>query len=139
MSEGTSYRDWLVKCRHEAAQEYDKAVMALSGGGLGISLGFLHGNAEKHLELVWCLITSWVFFGLSLFSTLVSFRISYRAHHRAIEQVDNQVDVDCLRREGAGGRYTTATEVLNWASLVTLLVGVIFVAVFVGRNVQRLG
>jgi hypothetical protein len=139
MPEATSYRDWLIKCRHEAEQNYDKAVMTLSGGALGIAIGFLHGSAERNLELVWCLVASWVFFGLSLFSTLVSFRMSSRAYLRAIAQVDNQVDVDCIRREGPGGRYTRATEALNWAALVALLAGVIFVAIFVSRNIHRLG
>ena len=102
-------------------------------------MGFLHGSSGKGLQIVWCLISSWVFFGLSLFSTLISFRMSSRAYHHAIGQVDKVIDEECIYREAPGGRYTRVTEILNWAALVSLIVGVIFVAVFVGRNIQRLG
>lgn len=134
------YRDWLVKCRHESSKDYDKAVMTLSAGALAIAFGLLRGNPNMgSLQMVWSLITSWVFLSGSLFSSLVSFRMSFHAFHRAIEQIDKQLDENCIQREGAGGRYTVATEILNWTALGSLVVGVVFLAIFIGRNLQRLG
>ena len=139
MADSDSYRDLLVKCRHEASQDFDKAIMTLSGGALAIAIGFLHGGTNKGLQLVWCLITSWALFGVSLFSTLFSFRMSFHAFHRAIEQVDNQIDDGCIQREGPGGRYTKATDILNWVALGALVIGVAFIGVFVAHNLGRLG
>lgn len=35
------YRKWLVEADHKASQAYDKALLTLAGGALGISFAFL--------------------------------------------------------------------------------------------------
>jgi hypothetical protein len=37
-SQSTNYNDFLNKAAHEAQAGYDKAVLALSGGALGVSI-----------------------------------------------------------------------------------------------------
>jgi hypothetical protein len=73
-----SYRDWLVKAHHVASQDFDKALMALSGGALGISLAFIHDVALHPHRKGW-LEVSWGSLAASLLLILVSFLTSQSA------------------------------------------------------------
>jgi len=53
-----SYRDWLVKAHHTASQDFDRAVMTLAGGGLGISIAFVRDIAP-HPVHKWMLAIGW--------------------------------------------------------------------------------
>jgi hypothetical protein len=72
------HREWLVSAYENATQSFDKAIMTLAGGALGVSIAFIHDVAPKP-EHKWLLGVAWSLFALSLLLILASFLTSQRA------------------------------------------------------------
>jgi hypothetical protein len=130
----SEYRESLQKLEQQMQSEYDKAIMALSGGALGISLTFLKDVVVKEgvcagAFLVW----AWVSWGCSIACTLISFQTSAWALRVAVRQTDDQ----SIYSGWAGGILDIVTRILNIAAGIFFLIGVGFVAYFVSKNIPR--
>lgn len=130
-AELASYRDHLVIARQKSQEAYDKTVVALSGGALGVSLAFLKdvigSKAMLNSDLVFI---AWICWGFSLLSILCSYFLSEQALTQAIKQVDSgNHEVG-----STGGKYTRATELANLAGGLLFLAGVLSFSVFVKSN-----
>ncbi len=118
-----TYRDWLVKAHHTASQDFDKALMTLAGGALGISLAFIH-DVAPHPHSKWLIATGWGSLALSLLLIITSYLTSQEALWQAIGAVDNP------DKEPRPDRFGRATAVINWASAGCFIIGVVFVVIF---------
>jgi hypothetical protein len=117
-----SYRDFLMKADHQASLNYDKAVMTLSGGALGISMTFLKDIVPSPLpETKFLLYISWISMAVSLASILVSYLFSMASLRNAIRQVDDGT-IYTKKARGFSARFTAFLRVL---ASVGFLVGVI--------------
>jgi hypothetical protein len=128
------YREWLVKSEHQASQDFDKAILTLAGGALGLSLVFI--DPIKLTGLVrepWLLVLSWFSLASSLLAGLASLLTSRRALRTCIAQLDG----DRLGRETPGGRWAGFTEWLNLAAAGLLVGGVICLVTFAWLNIGR--
>lgn len=132
----TGYRDWLVQSGFKVSEAYDKAVMTLSGGALGISMTFIHDLAPAPVAgtLLW-LGLAWISFGTSVASILISKLTSQWALDRALEQFDNR-KIDSQR---PGQAYSVLTTVLNVVAGATFLLGVVALAWFAISNLSDVG
>lgn len=127
----SAYRDLLIAADQKSSEAYDKALMTLSGGALGLSLTFVKDLAPTPLEATkWLLGASWLCLTASLTFILFSMLSSQWALRKAIRQVDEGLNSD----EKAGGLYSTFTSALNITSGITFLLGVGFLAYFSARN-----
>jgi hypothetical protein len=144
--ERAHYRDWLRGCRETASNSYDKAVLTLSGTGLAVSLGFLRAGAATAPSggvavspLIWrgFLVASWVSFTLAMFSILISFRTSHSGYDQLLSDLEEPMDDERIHSGRPGGRCAAATDVLNYVALVCLFLGVLFFALFVWQNLER--
>lgn len=127
------YRNWLVAADQKASEAYDKAVMTLAGGALGLSLTFVRQIVKTpRPESLWRLETSWLCLTLSLGFILVSMLWSQWALRKAMRQVDES----SLPGARAGGGFAIFTAVLNVLSGLALLVGIGFLAWFSISNVS---
>ncbi|ORE84869.1 hypothetical protein ATO7_16489 [Oceanococcus atlanticus] len=127
----TEYRQWLVEAEQKSQESFDKTVLSLSGGGLGISFVFLKdviGPAPVVSPAL--LLLAWVCWGLSAFAVLLSFFLSHLALRRAIRQVDSGT----IRSEKAGGFLAKATASCNASGAVLFFIGVCFITAFAGAN-----
>lgn len=112
-----SDRTHLVSALEASQHAYDKAILTLSGGALGMSLAFLeHVAGSPPFLSPDFLIYAWSAWAVSVLATLVSFYFSVRALRIAITQHDSDDD------SKQGGRWATATEFCN------VLAGLAFVA-----------
>ena len=127
----TKYREMLQALEHESQRAYDKTVLTLSGGALGVSFAFVK-DIIGEAPIVWkaFLLASWVFWGLSVTCVLLSFFLSQRALHKAIDEVDEKID------EGKTPKnyYDTMTRVLNVLGGFLFFTGVISMVVFAAKN-----
>jgi len=125
-----------IELSHKAQEDFDKAIITLSGGGLGLSFAFLKdvlgGATPKELHY---LLVSWGLWIVSLTSTLVSYTIS----SRAFEQAANQVEASKIpnSKTKPGGRLTDFVGFLNVLSFATFVYGVVLMAYFVFINMLR--
>lgn len=130
------YRQHLVMTEQKAQEAYDKTVLTLSGGALGVSFAFLDKFVTS--ESVCCalfLVLAWTSWGASVTAVLASHFCGQRAVRRAIEQVDRREIY--IRRPG--GTFAFLTDCLNVAGGVLFLAGVIFLIVFVYWNLGAIG
>ena len=127
-----AYRQWLVAAEHDASRDFDRAVMALAGGALGLSVTFIHEIVASpvYRSSVWIAL-AWGCLSLSLLSILVSMLTSQHALRRAIKQVDAQTVHQVAR---AGGWLSMVTEGLNIVAALTLVLGLVFLVVFAFLN-----
>jgi CDP-diglyceride synthetase len=123
------HRSQLLALEQKAQESYDKTVLSLSGGALGVSFAFVTGFVERgSMQASGLLIGAWFSWALSLASTLASHFTSQAALRRAIQELDSG-------RSAHGGYYDRFTAILNAAAGVLFVVGVFLVANFVWRNV----
>lgn len=127
------YRQHLILAEQKAQEDYDKAVLALSGGGLGVSLAFVEKVVGTGtLEESWLLAGSWLCWVISIACVLCSYFLSRHALRCAIAQVDD--DQTQIRR--LGGRMATATEIANFFSGLFFVVGVVLISIFAVTNLE---
>jgi hypothetical protein len=127
----SDYRKTLQALEQKMQSEYDKAIMALSGGALGVSMTFLKDIVLDHGVhggnfLLW----AWICWGASITATLFSFYTSGQALRRAVQQTDD----DKIFGEIVGGKFNCITKILNFNAGVLFMLGVILIAVFASRN-----
>lgn len=132
----SDYRKWLVAAEQKSQEDFDKTVLSLSGGALGISFIFLKDVIGPQPLVLWgFLLAAWLVWAFSTFSVLSSFYLSHLALRRAIAQVDDGT----IHSQQPGGRFARWTAVLNATGVLLFVVGVICITVFAGANLSSKG
>jgi drug/metabolite transporter (DMT)-like permease len=127
------YRAHLIAAEQKAQEDFDKTLISLSGGALGVSFVFLKDFLGKGpITYKGLLLSAWLCWGVSVISVLFSFFASNLALRRAI----TQVDAEKMYEEHVGGRFDTLTAVLNVIGGILFFSGVILIAVFVWNNLE---
>lgn len=128
------YREHCVSAGQKVQEDYDKAVLTLSGGALGVSFAFIKDvigpGAITHPRL---LLGAWIVWGMSVVITLASYWFSGRALRKAI----NQIDAGNIHGKVPGGAYAGITESLNAVGGLLFVTGVILMVFFVSANVDQ--
>ena len=126
------YRHVLQEAEAASQSDYDKAVMTLSGGALGVTFAFFKDFADKfpvaHPNFI---IWAWVCWVFSLTTILISFYTSARALRRTIEELDSN-----KLRSQQGGLWNRATQALNFLGGAAFVIGVVFAICFVYDAVE---
>ncbi len=129
------YRAHLVAAEQKSQEEYDKTVVSLSGGALGISFVFLKDiTGIGPIQHKGFLLIAWICWGVSITSVLFSFFASSLALRRALSQVDaNKTYVEHI-----GGKFDHVTSVLNVIGGVLFFIGVVLIALFAWYNLEAI-
>jgi hypothetical protein len=127
-----AYRTHLIEARQKAQEDYDKTVLSLSGGALGISFAFVKDFiGPEPIVSPLLLMLAWGLWGLSSLFTLTSFYVSQLSLDRAIQQIDKG-----QYPYRPGGIAVHITNVLNALSGIMLFFGICSIAVFVFFNLR---
>ena len=124
------YRRSLVALQQDAQVDYDKALLTLSGGALGISFAFFRDIAAKLATThAGFLLGAWIFWALSLTAALAAFYTSVGAFQKIIKQIDEgrEPDVD---------KANAPTKLLNKLAGVLFVPGVFCAIVFLYQNLH---
>jgi hypothetical protein len=128
-----AYRHALTEAGRDASAAYDKAIMTLSGGALGLSITFMKDIVHSPGAIsLYLLRTSWSCLTASLTAILISMLSSQWALTKAIHQVDQE----SLAEKRPGGIFSVLTAWLNGLSALAFVLGVAFLAWFVVANLQ---
>lgn len=127
------YRVHLVEARQKAFDDFDKTVLALSAGALGISITFLKDLLGPGTTAYSYVVASWVCWSLSILSVLSSYYVSQLTLDRAIGQIDAGD-----RPDKPGGLFASITKTLNGLGGLCFLAGLIVFIVFVSQNMEVL-
>ena len=125
-----NYRDLLTELEQKSYEDYDKALLTMSGGALAISFAFLKNIVGE--DPVLCrslLIIAWSLWTATILTVISSFLISQRAFRKAIKQLDNG-----KKETELGGIADKFTHWLNLAGGIFFLLGVILMVIFASYN-----
>ncbi len=132
----SKYRDEMVSGLTNAYMLMDRSILALSSGSLGISLAFLRDSSDiRGWSAIVLLIPSWVAFGTSIISTVVSFRLSVLDHKRQVKWADKTLHIGKDAKGEPEDYYRKKVELLNVISLVSFVVAILLTVLFVSVNV----
>jgi len=127
-------RKELLATAKEAATQYAKAIMTLSAGALALSLTFMKDivpcPAPKTLAY---LKLSWGSFSASLTLIVISFLLSEFAFIKQVEVTKGALLPENSEKENnkwSSNPYRSPIVILNILSLITFLLGVIFLVLF---------
>ena len=127
-------RKLLVDAFQYGFYSFDKAILSLSSGAIGLSLIFL-GQIDLHIEpgTLRFLISSWVCFCVCIICTLISFVTSRSGYYKEIEELNERFYGKQSSQYGKAhisDRSFIWTKWLNRISLVAFPIGVILLAIF---------
>jgi len=129
--EYSDYRKQLVEFEQKIGEGFDKTLIALSGGALGLSMAFIKDIVgAKDIVSECYLIASWSLWAISLGSILFAFYFGQLAYRKAITQVDK----DTIKSENVGGIYTPLVNSLNAVGAISFLLGIISIIIFSIKN-----
>lgn len=125
------YRNVLVATQQKLNESYDKLIVALSGGALGLSLTFLKDlvNIENMVRPT-LLLFAWAMFVVSIASVLGEILFGLQAHKKAISQIDASTSAS----DKFGGLYGVISTFLQRTAAITLVIGLFSVSCFVYSN-----
>ena len=129
------YRDHCINAVQKAQDSYDKTIVSLSAGGLGVSLVYLKDVVGVHPIVdpgfLW---GAWVSWCISIISVLLSFYFSQKSLILAIQQVDS----GAIHLENPGGKFAKVTSALNAVAGSGFLLGVLWLLIFVFKNLGEI-
>ena len=127
------YRSLLISAEQKAQEDFDKTVLSLSGGALGISFAFVKDIVgSQPLTHSAYLLISWIVWGISVTCVLASYYFSQQGLRHAIKQVDKEK----IYGETPGGPYGRITAILNALGGLLFLTGIVFIVIFVSYNLR---
>lgn len=127
------YRGLLVRTEQESQSEFDKGVLALSGGALGLSFAFTKDIVgTTQVVHIGFLLIAWIAWATSSTAVLMSFFTSQRAMRKAIKQLDAG---ESMKRPGGWLDY--GTGILNVAGLTLFIVGLAVFVIFLNCNLPQ--
>lgn len=130
------YRKFLVTAEQKSQEDFDKAVLTLSGGALGISFTFLKDIVgDNPIAEPAFLIWAWTLWAGSIFCVLFSYFLSHLSLRTAITQVDN----DTIYEQKPGGVWARWTALLNISGAILFVLGVLTLTYFASVNVTNKG
>jgi hypothetical protein len=121
----------------EVSGRYDKWILTLSGGALGLSITFIDKIA-KHptIDTLCWLKVAWACLVLSLLTALLSLVTSQSAIRENRRELDNAHREERSPRLSFPRWFTWITNGLNWGALLLFILGATFLCVFSFKNLD---
>jgi hypothetical protein len=130
IADNREYCRMLREADRSSQEQYDKLVIALSGGGFGVSLAFLSDVVTGPLISAWALKAAWACWLISLFSAL----LGYYTSHKGIQQLlVDRLPGPC---DVASNGWIRATLRANVVAGLMCVAGGIFIAAFTMNNIS---
>ena len=131
MSELDEYRKSLIEIEQRIGAGYDKTLIPLSGGALGLTVTFIKDIVTPASAVnTWLAVSAWSAWAISLASLLLALCFGTSAYRHAITMLDN----DTLDSKKPGGFYTTLTTFFNISGGLSFLAGVVLFIYFTYSN-----
>ena len=133
-------RKSLIDAKREGIRSFDKAILTLAAGALGLSLTFIRQIVpDIKSGTMFMLICAWSSFCISILSTLISFLTSQSACSRQIEIMEAKYfddNSDMSEKVNYKNKPAIWTERLNKYSIFIFIIGVILLVTFSSVNLS---
>ena len=133
--EFSEYRSYLVDLGRTQSASFDKTLLVLSTGALGVSILFVDAFAvEPATSPMDALVLSWIMFVLTMVLNLFSYLTSWLDTRVEIKFIDANHDADWRAEHENFPRFATGT--LNLFASISFVVGVIAMLYFVNGTLR---
>ena len=123
-----AFLEQLNKAYFESSSQFDKQVLFIASGALGISLAFVKDIVKLDKSVYKStLLMSWIFFGIVILISIISHYTSLKAMNSKIENI-NLID------DKESNKFDNYTKWFNILMIVFLSLGLIFLNIFIGIN-----
>jgi hypothetical protein len=135
-----THRDKVWEDIKSGTESFDRNMLTLSSGALGLSLAFIKDIVPiGRTVFVPCLFASWTAFALCILVTLASFRISIVALEKTIPHLrkyyfENKVDSFDKHLDSL---WTKAVDWCAYLGIFFFVAGMAFTMVFVTANIRE--
>ena len=127
------YREDVLATEQKSQAEYDRLVVALSGGALGVSFAFVERFiGDDPPRVLWTLMVAWVVWVCSLAFVLGSHFFSTMAMRATVVQLDDGK----IYTEPVGGASHPVLVWLNVLGGATFILGAFLAGVFVWYTLE---
>jgi hypothetical protein len=127
-------RNSLIAAEKESSQYFDKAILTLAAGALGLSLTFIDRIAPSPKGCTLYLLgVAWILFCASMLSTLISFLTSQLACRKQREILQDEF---YSKTEPTKNTASKITNILNWIAIILFILGVAFLVTFSVVNLE---
>jgi hypothetical protein len=126
VNSNSDYRKHLVDTRQKSQDAYDKTVLALSAGALGVTINFVKKIVGSHPASTRLLLLAWICWGVSCATVLYSHFSSVAAHKEAIAALDEDREPNIASNK--------LTKILNIGSGALFLLGLLLFCLFAYSN-----
>ena len=130
-----SYRDTLIKGRFSNDENYDKTIITLSSSGLALSLTAIR-FAIKTTEYLFLLKAAWWLFGITIFISIIAYRLSNYALDKQLEIAEEYYLKDIENAFSKKNWYSSINDCLNIIIGITFITATAFVISFVTLNIN---
>ena len=121
----------LLNANFSESELFDKSILTLAGGVFGLSLTFI--KQIPHTSFITLLCLSWIFYVVSILSTLVSMLVSQSAVEKDIIYTQNEI-TDIKDKSQYQNPLACCVRCLNICSITCFVVGSILLSIFVTLN-----
>jgi hypothetical protein len=129
-----AYKKSLLESEKKMQESYDKSVMTLSGGAIGISFTlFVQIITKSDISHAGWFVSAWLCWMTSIGSVMASYFTSVHAHRSAYNAVENHT----IYIEHKKCIWTRSTTYLNYFGGALFLIGLILVSVFIYGNMNQ--
>lgn len=131
MSEETDdkYLDKIYEAYFESAKQFDKHILFIASGALGISFSFIKDIVNlKDAVFNSILIISWVDLAIVILLSLLSHYISKQA-------LNEKLKLFYYKKQPKADKLNSIVRYLNISMIIMLVLGIILLVTFVGINI----
>lgn len=123
------YLDRLFDAYSESAKQFDKQILYIASGSIGISFSFI----QKIVDLSksgynWLLITSWITLTIVVLLSLTS-------HYIAFKALNKQLELFYQENKIKAQKLNNVVKFLNISMIALLILGIALLILFVGINI----
>lgn len=129
-----SYRNYILEAEQKSIESYDKAILTLTAGGLGVTLTFINSAMSTgHVQQLTLLFYGWGCWVFAIIVILLSFYCSHLALRKTIKQIDDK----SIHNSTPGGYYSTVINYCNVFSGLFFIAGLVLVLTFTYININE--
>lgn len=123
LDELRGYRQDLLTIQKEQTTSYDKAILSLSGGALGVTIAFADKFGGDTPTVTWSLLASWSAFCTAICFNVLSYLFSSYDMEAELEKVRKSIQAGGIEFESGNG-WRRATQRVNILALAAFILGV---------------
>jgi hypothetical protein len=123
------YLEQLNKAYIESSSQFDKQVLFIASGALGISLAFIKDIVKLDIATnKVLLLLAWIFFGAVILICILS-------HYTSLKAINHRIENLYQKRDKISKRFDCWTRMFNILMMLFLATGLILLFVFIGINI----